>query len=430
MDSLNDILQRLLQRLPSPGEALEALRHVPPVAAIAGGLLAWVVLVRALRWRRYNAIHRQYGPKWDNGRGTITPEEAQKITMVSTMYDMPLLLNYAVAFALFKTYAVPSISKLLCATKELKSKDTISKRYADTELMVATFFGCPISGFLDPEFHLTNTGPNQKPAEDPRAMIALARTKYMHSKYKIAWARRYGWRNLSPLECHAFYVCWAEIGRRMAIQDIPDSFEALEEWSKEYERQNMVPADSNHELAGYTLDELLCAMPEAFGLKAFGVRVSVCLMDDIVREGMMYPKQPWLLKASVRGLLAGVGFFQRWFMLPRRQSSPGYPVDIRLPEEDANGGCPRLYPNKWAARPWYRPEPTSTFGYYKEKLLVKVGWYTEMPGPHLRSSGYRIEEMGPLKFENAGHEDVMREAARMLGCPITGPWSLEGRKGT
>lgn len=25
----------------------------------------------------------------------------------------------------------------------------------------------------------------------------------------------------------------------------------------------------------------------------------------------------------------------------------------------------------------------------------------------------------------AGHEEVMRMAAEILGCPITGPWSLE-----
>ena len=38
--------------------------------------------------------------------GTLTPEEAQRIILVSTSYDMPFLLNYSLAFALFKTYAI------------------------------------------------------------------------------------------------------------------------------------------------------------------------------------------------------------------------------------------------------------------------------------------------------------------------------------
>lgn len=49
----------------------------------------------------------------------------------------------------------------------------------------------------------------------------------------------------------------------------------------------MVPAESNHKLAEYTLDELLYAVPNIFGLKTFGKRVSVCLMDDRVRVAMM-----------------------------------------------------------------------------------------------------------------------------------------------
>jgi hypothetical protein len=36
---------------------------------------------------------------------------------------------------------------------------------------------------------------------------------------------------------------------------------------------------------------------------------------------------------------------------------------------------------RYAARPWYKPEPSSIVGYYTEKLLVKLGWYEEMPGP-------------------------------------------------
>ena len=79
-----------------------------PVQAVFGGVLIWLVVVRAFRWRRYNAIHRQFEAKYKEG--SITPEEAQKIMEVSTQYDMPLLLNYALAFALFKTYGIVSWS--------------------------------------------------------------------------------------------------------------------------------------------------------------------------------------------------------------------------------------------------------------------------------------------------------------------------------
>lgn len=50
----------------------------------------------------------------------------------------------------------------------------------------------------------------------------------------------------------------------------------------------MVPSQTNHDVAGYTVDELLSAAPEALGMKAFGERVVICLLDEITRKAMMY----------------------------------------------------------------------------------------------------------------------------------------------
>ena len=49
----------------------------------------------------------------------------------------------------------------------------------------------------------------------------------------------------------------------------------------------MVPDPTNAEVASYTLDELLFAVPQAFGLKTFARRISICLLEDIVRVSMM-----------------------------------------------------------------------------------------------------------------------------------------------
>ena len=125
----------------------------------------------------------------------------------------------------------------------------------------------------------------------------------------------------------------------------------------------MVPDPTNAEVASYTLDELLFAVPYAFGLKKFAQRVSICLLEDVVRISMMFvnplfqlnrlnikqqhvrqPEQPWYLHAFVQFLLSSVAFVQHRLLLPRL--SPGFAVDIRLPKVDANTSCPRLYPNK------------------------------------------------------------------------------------
>ncbi|KAF8883027.1 hypothetical protein BD779DRAFT_1444405 [Infundibulicybe gibba] len=395
-------------------------------------LIGYLCVVRFCRWRKYYAIHQKYQTKYQDE--TLTPEEAQEIVHVSAFYDMPFLLNYALAFALFKTYAVPSISKLLIATNELGNQDRVSKRYADSELRydyIATWVACPISGFLP------KSDANEA---DPRAMVALARVNWLHSRYKIknddylytlclfalepaTWAERYGWRALSPLELYAYYVFWKEIGIRMGIQDIPESIDAMRTWSRAYEAEYMVPAQTNHDVAGYTVEELLYALPERFGIKNLGKRITTCLLDEPVRIAMMQPAQPRYLHFVARMALQSMHFAQRWFCLPR--SSFGAVVDMRPPKITA-GLTPRLRPTRYQVRPWYKPQ-SGGLGYYIDRLAVAVGYYSEMPGPHLRSGGYRLEEMGPLSVENSAHEKVMEMAAELQGCPVTGPWSLAGR---
>jgi hypothetical protein len=136
-------------------------------------------------------------------------------------------------------------------------------------------------------------------------MIALARVNWLHSKYPIKnddhlytlglfifeggiWARLYGWRALSSMEEQAFFIFWTEIGRRMGIKDIPETPEAYKQWIAEYEDKVMVPAQTNHDVATYTTEELIHAIPELYGLKNFARRLTICALNDRVRIAMMY----------------------------------------------------------------------------------------------------------------------------------------------
>ncbi|KAJ3562037.1 hypothetical protein NP233_g9826 [Leucocoprinus birnbaumii] len=388
--------------------------------------VGYLALVRVLRFKRYRDIHKKYQKKYEDR--TLTPEEAQKVMFVSCGYDMPLVLNYSLAFALFKTYAIPSISRLLSATKQLKSSETISKRYADTELMIATWVGCPISG---------HTKDDKSDEFDPRAMISLARVNQLHSKYNISngdflytlilfaqepatWARKYGWRELSPLEEYAYCIFWVEIGKRMGIQDIPGTPEEMRAWARAYEEEYMVPNIVNHEVAGYTTEELLYAVPTAFGIRDWVEGLTVCMLDEPVRKAMLKPAQPLYKHLIIWALLKPTAFFQKWFMLPRSDSNYRFPVAIEFNRKADGSINPRMHPKKYAVRPWYKPAPKTVFGKAWERFLVLAKWHSEVPKPSLRSDGYRLEEMGPLEIEKVGNLEALRDAEKLMGCPITG----------
>jgi hypothetical protein len=79
--------------------------------------LVYLCVVRSLRWRRYNAIHKKYSAKFR--AKALTPEEAQEILQLSFMYDMPMLAEYSLAFALFKTYGIVCNVRLHCGQSTL-----------------------------------------------------------------------------------------------------------------------------------------------------------------------------------------------------------------------------------------------------------------------------------------------------------------------
>jgi hypothetical protein len=49
----------------------------------------------------------------------------------------------------------------------------------------------------------------------------------------------------------------------------------------------MVPAQSNHDVAKYTTDELLFMVPETLGLRSFFEGITRCLLQDRTRIAMM-----------------------------------------------------------------------------------------------------------------------------------------------
>ncbi|KAF5375991.1 hypothetical protein D9757_008855 [Collybiopsis confluens] len=144
-------------------------------------------------------------------------------------------------------------------------------------------------------------------------------------------------------------------------------------------------------------------------------------------------------------------FIQRQsFVFPRSQSNPGGGI-IKASDAPSSGSVVpssargssrkfekspssstfnhhlhRSHPKWFQARPWYMPIPTTLFNKSKIWISLKLGLYDVPPGPNLRSEGYRLEEMGPVRFEQHGQDEVMRKAEEMYGCPITGPFSRRG----
>jgi hypothetical protein len=175
----------------------------------------------------------------------------RQIVFLLTAYVFPWDIERALEFALFRTYAVPSISGLLYKTREFVRRPR--KRYDDTELILAEILE---NGF-----------------DSQRGQAALRRMNAMHGRFPIAnadflyvlstfvfepirWIDRFGWRPLTMPEKLAMFHYYRELGRRMHIENIPAGFADCERYNLDYEREPPATAQCHPKNATFCLTEV------------------------------------------------------------------------------------------------------------------------------------------------------------------------------
>ena len=157
---------------------------------------------------------------WSRQISRLDPAtDYHKIYRILVTREFPWDMNQSLSFALYRTYAVPSIGGLLRATGEFTERT--QKRYDDTALILDTI-----------EYGLSSTP----------GRAALRRMNQMHGAYDISnddklyvlstfvvmpirWLDKYGWRPLTAAERVASVNYYRELGRHMGIRGIPQTGE-------------------------------------------------------------------------------------------------------------------------------------------------------------------------------------------------------------
>lgn len=171
-------------------------------------------------------------------------------------YEFPWDITRALEVALMKTYCIPSISKLLDKTGEFHKSP--QKRYDDTAIIVV---------------EMSKWG-----YDSERGSQALQLMNAIHGRFKIAnedflyvlstfiyepirWNQRFGWRLMCEQEKLAAFYFWREVGKRMNISNIPETFAQFERFNAEYEQVNFTYSDTNRRIGEATRDLFLSWYP-------------------------------------------------------------------------------------------------------------------------------------------------------------------------
>lgn len=253
-----------------------------------------------MRESRYLREIRRLDPVADHSR----------IVYLDTCFEFPWDTTRSLELALFRTFAVPSVAAVLDSSGEFGR--AAQKRYDDTDLILST---------------IVEEGYDS--AEGKRAIRLMNR---IHSRFQISnedflyvlssfvfepirWNARFGWRPLIEAEKLATFEFWREVGRRMAIEEIPESYADLERYNQEYERALFRRTEQAERIARATRDMFLAWFP---GLpRRFGAQAIYALMDEPLLDAFGFPQPPRALRSTVESALRARGRFVA--MLPPRR---------------------------------------------------------------------------------------------------------------
>ena len=244
-----------------------------------------------------------------------------RIVYLSTCFEFPFDTTRALEFALYRTYCVPSISGLLDRTGEFVARP--QKRYDDTDIIVS---------------ELMEWG-----YDSDRGKRALRRMNQIHGRFDISnddflyvlstfvyepirWNTNFGWRLMCAQEKLGMFYFWREVGRRMNIKELPESYEAFEQFNVDYEGTHFRYSDANHRIGAATRDLFLSWFPRI--ARPIGRRAIYAIMDDALLTSFGFPK-PWrITRWLVHRTLVLRGFFAGLFpprKKPRLRTEMGHP---------------------------------------------------------------------------------------------------------
>jgi hypothetical protein len=218
----------------------------------------------------------------------------QRIVFLSSRFEFPFDTTRALEFALFRTFAVPGVSRLLDRTGEFRQR--AQRRYDDTDILVSELM--------------------EHGYEGDRGRRALRRMNQLHGRFDIPndeyqyvlstfvfepirWNALYGWRPLTGNERLAYFHFWREVGRRMGIRDIPAEYEVFERFNRDFERDRFAFDEANQRVGTATRELFVGWFPSPL---APLVRSAIhAMMDDRLLTAFGFPPaSPW-----VRALVAG-----------------------------------------------------------------------------------------------------------------------------
>jgi hypothetical protein len=207
-------------------------------------------------------------------------------------------MNQSLSFALYRTYAVPSIGRLLKRTGEFTERT--QKRYDDTGLILSAI--------------------GENGLETPEGRAAIRRMNQMHGRWgipnddlryvlttfvtvPIRWLDEYGYRPLTGAEKTASANYYRRLGELMNIKDIPATWQELGDAMDAYERLHFGYDEGAVAVSEATLALMATFPPNDKAPRRVVRRSALALMDEPLLAAFGYRPVTRVEQLVYRGVI-------------------------------------------------------------------------------------------------------------------------------
>lgn len=265
-------------------------------------------------------------PTQSNSKQNCEPDLAAAHTLYRqlALFDLVRDMRVGLNLALYRTFAVPRIAELLASTGHIASQPY--KRSVDTGLFM---------------YELIEAG-----LDAPRGRQVIRALNKMHRRWRIAdedylyvlttfivvparWVERYGPRPLTSTEAAAATFFYRELGRRMAIPNLPQTYDEAEQIFDDYEAAHVAYSPAGRALMESTRHVMAEQLPRP--LKPAATLLTRLILDDNIAVAVGLKPAP----AVGRILMKAVGIVRRRMSRrsPRTDSwfKPGRPIPMLYP---------------------------------------------------------------------------------------------------
>lgn len=235
--------------------------------------------------------------RWDEKIARLDPEKSyREIVLLLSDHVFPLEMLVAIELAQLRTFTIPSISRILHATRQYE--DDGERRLDDTRAILNEIHR---NGIDTPE--------GQQMVEHLNRIHALYKISnddylYVLSTFvfdPVLFVEKHGHRPFTMHEKRALFASSKRFGEAMHIRDIPESYEAFFAWRRAYERDHQRYAPENEAVARGFLEAAGKSLPPWVARSLEGL--VVVLIDDpklCAALGLRAPVAP--LQVGVRAL--------------------------------------------------------------------------------------------------------------------------------